>query len=57
MAKKHKQLRRVDDLRKPKPFIRFHFRVIVVFFVVCMLVCLIYYMVRAGNDPSWIITS
>ena len=55
MAKK-KQLRRVDDIHKPKPFIRFRFKVVVLFFIVCMLACLIYYMILANADPSYVIT-
>ncbi len=54
---KQKKLRRVDDIHKPKPFIRFRFRVVVLFFVVCILACLVYYMIRANADPSMIFTS
>ncbi len=55
--KKQKRLYRVDDIHKPKPFLRFRFRVIVIFFVVCLLVCLIYYLLLVNVDPSHIITS
>ncbi len=57
MSKKQKKLRRVDDIHKPKPFIRFRFRVMILFFVLCLLACLVYYMVRANGDISYVITS
>lgn len=56
MRKKQKQLRRVDDIHKPKPFLRFRFRVIVAFFAVCILACLVYYMILANADASHVIT-
>lgn len=56
MRKKQKRLRRVDDIHKPKPFLRFRFRAIVAFFIVCMLGCLVYYMILANADPSHVIT-
>ena len=46
----------VDDIHKPKPFLRFRLRVVVAFFIICMLVCLVYYMILANADPSHIIT-
>ena len=56
MSKKQKQLRRVDDIHKPKPFLRFRFRVVVAFFIVCILACLVYYMILANADASPVIT-
>lgn len=56
MAKKQKQLRRVDDIHKPKPFLRFRFQVVVAFFIVCILACLVYYMILANADASHVIT-
>ena len=56
MRKRQKQLHRVDDIHKPKPFLRFRLRVVVAFFIICMLVCLVYYMILANADPSHIIT-
>ncbi|MCD7958492.1 MAG: hypothetical protein LUF89_02965 [Ruminococcus sp.] len=57
MSKKQKKLRCVNDIHKPKPFIRFRFRVVILFFVLCLLACLVYYMVRANGDISYVITS
>ncbi len=57
MPKKQKQLRRVDEIHKPKPFIRFRFRVVVFFFVLCVLVCLIYYLIIANANADNIITA
>ena len=37
MRKRQKQLHRVDDIHKPKPFLRFRLRVVVAFFIICML--------------------
>ena len=45
MRKRQKQLHRVDDIHKPKPFLRFRLRVVVAFFIICMLACLVYYMI------------
>ena len=56
MCKRQKQLHRVDDIHKPKPFLRFRLRVVVAFFNICMLACLVYYMILANADPSHIIT-
>lgn len=56
MAKKQKQLRRVDDLHKPKPFLRFRLRVVIAFFIICILACLVYYMIRANADADMVIT-
>ena len=56
MAKRQKQLRRVDDIHKPKPFLRFRFRAVVLFFIVCILASLVYYMILANADPSNVIT-
>ena len=56
MRKRQKQLHRVDDIHKPKPFLRFRLRVVVAFFIICMLACLVYYMILANADPSHIIT-
>ena len=56
MSKKQKKLRRVDDIHKPRPFIRFRFRVVIFFFIVCILACLVYYMIRANADISYVIT-
>ncbi len=52
-----RQLHRVDDIHKPKPFLRFRFRVIVAFFIVCLLACLVYYMIMANQDASYVITA
>ncbi len=57
MRRKQKRLHRVDDIHKPKPFLRFRFRVVVFFFALCILACLIYYMLLANADSSKIITS
>lgn len=54
--KQKKQLRRVDDIHKPKPFIRFRISVVLVLFILCMLGCLVYYMILANTDPSQVIT-
>lgn len=53
---KKKRLRRIDDIHKPKPFLRFRFRVVVFFFIVCILACLVYYMILCNADPSHVIT-
>ena len=50
MRKRQKQLHRVDDIHKPKPFLRFRLRVVVAFFIICMLACLVYYMILANAD-------
>ncbi len=55
--KQRKQLRRVDDIHKPKPFIRFRFRVVIAFFIVCILACLLYYMIMANHDASFVVTA
>ena len=34
MRKRQKQLHRVDDIHKPKPFQRFRLRVVVAFFII-----------------------
>ena len=41
--KKQKQLRRVDDIHKPRPFLRFRLGAVLLFFAVSMVACLIYY--------------
>lgn len=56
MRRKQKQLHRVDDIRKPKPFLRFRIRAVIVLFVLCMLACLIYYMILVNADASHVIT-
>ena len=55
MRKKQKQLHRIDDIHKPKPFLRFRLRVVIAFFIICMLACLVYYMILANADASHII--
>lgn len=56
MPRRRKKARRVDEIRKPRPFIRFRLRVVVFFFVLCLALCLAYYMVRANADPDVIVT-
>ena len=53
--KKQKQLRRVDDIHKPRPFLRF-LGAVLLFFAVSMVACLIYYMILANADASYVIT-
>ena len=52
MRKRQKQLHRIDDIHKPKPFLRFRLRVV----IICMLACLVYYMILANADASHVIT-
>lgn len=54
MRKRQKQLHRIDDIHKPKPFLRFRLRVVIAFFIICMLACLVYYMILA--NASHVIT-
>ena len=56
MRKRQKQLHRIDDIHKPKPFLRFRLRVVIAFFIICMLACLVYYMTLANADASHVIT-
>ena len=56
MRKRQKQLHRIDDIHKPKPFLRFRLRVVIAFFIICMLACLVYYMILANADVSHVIT-
>lgn len=56
MRKRQKQLHRIDDIHKPKPFLRFRLRVVIAFFIICMLACLVYYMILANADASHVIT-
>lgn len=54
--KKKTKMRRIQESNQPKPFLRFRFRVIVAFFVLCILGFLIYYMIHANFDSSIIVT-
>lgn len=54
--KKQKQLCRVDDIHKPRPFLRFRLGAVLLFFAVSMVACLIYYMILANADASYVIT-
>lgn len=56
MAKKNKQLQRVDYIHKPKPFIKFRLRVVVFFFILAMVICLVYYMIICNADSDNIVT-
>ena len=49
--KKKTKMRRIQESNQPKPF-----RVIVAFFVLCILGFLIYYMIHANFDSSIIVT-